>query len=90
MTLTASDYSNIASLIEEGTDTIEYTKGGEVLCIDYTLEIDGYVEDDYYNGTGAFVETSVDFYIESADSYTEDGEETDNDFDEDELYKIVA
>ena len=28
------------------------------------ITIDGYYEDDYLNGTGAFVETHRDFYIE--------------------------
>lgn len=90
MKLTASDYSNIASLIEEGNDTLEYTKDGETLIIEYTYEVDGYVEDDYYNGTGAFVQTDTEFCVLGAGSYTEDGEETTNDFNENELYKIVA
>lgn len=88
--MTAEDYSNIASLIEEGRGTLEYTKEGETLFIEYTYEVDGYVEDDYYNGTGAFVQTGAELCVLGADSYTEDGDETGNDFDECELYKLVA
>ncbi len=90
MKLTASDYKNIASLIEEGEGTVEYAKDGEILFIEYTFEVDGYVEDDYYNGTGAFVQTNAVFCVHGAGSYTEDGEETANNFDEYKLNNIVA
>jgi len=90
MTLTNNDYSEISSMIEEGKGTIEYEKDGEILCIEYTYEVEGYVEDDYFNGTGAFVETSVDFNINEVECYNEDGEDTDTNFDEYTLYKMVA
>ena len=90
MKLTSIDYQNIASQIEEGKGTVEYTKGNETLILDYSYEVNGYVEDDYYNGTGAFVQTDCNLYIESAESFNEDGDETENDFNESILYKQVA
>lgn len=90
MTLTAIDYREIASMIEEGTNSIEYIKDGEILFIECNLEEDGYTEDDYFSGTGAWVCTDRSLSVEIADSYTEDGEQTENDFDEYELYKAVA
>ena len=59
MNLTASDYMYIASQIEVGKGSIEFEKDNETLFLDYTYDVDGYVEDDYFNGTGAFVEISL-------------------------------
>ncbi len=90
MTLTTSDYIAIASQIEEGKGLVEFEKENEILCFDYSYEIEGYVEDDYFNGTGAFIETSSSLYIENVESVNEDGDETTNDFCESELEKFVA
>lgn len=90
MTLTTSDYIAIASQIEEGKGSVELEKENEILCFDYSYEIEGYVEDDYFNGTGAFIETSSSLYIENVESVNEDGDETTNDFCESELEKFVA
>lgn len=90
MTLTTSDYIAIASQIEEGKGSVEFEKENEILCFDYSYEIEGYVEDDYFNGTGAFIETSSSLYIENVESVNEDGDETTNDFCESELEKFVA
>lgn len=90
MTLTTSDYMTIASQIEEGKGSVEFEKDNEILFFDYSYEIEGYVEDDYFNGTGAFVETSSSLYIENVESVNEDGDETTNDFCESELEKFVA
>lgn len=90
MTLTTSDYMTIASQIEEGKGSVEFEKDNEILFFDYSYEIEGYVEDDYFNGTGAFIETSSSLYIENVESVNEDGDETTNDFCESELEKFVA
>ena len=90
MNLTASDYMNIASQIEVGKGSIEFEKENETLFVDYSYDVDGYVEDDYFNGTGAFVETSSSLYIEGVESFNEDGEETSNNFNESELEKMIA
>lgn len=89
MNLTVSDYMDIASQIEVGKGSIEFEKENETLFFDYSYEIEGYVEDDYFNGTGAFVETSSSLYIEGVESFNEDGEETSNDFSESELERMV-
>lgn len=87
---TTSDYMTIASQIEEGKGSVEFEKENEILFFDYSYEIEGYVEDDYFNGTGAFVETSSSLYIEGVESFNEDGEETSNNFNESELDKMIA
>lgn len=89
MTLTANDYYEIASQIEDGSNSIEFEKDGETLFIECTLESDGYVEDDYYNGTGAYVETFRALYVESVESYNGDGEQTANNFDEATLQEVA-
>lgn len=89
MNLTASDYMNIASQIEEGNGSIEFEKGDEILYFDYSYEVDGYVEDDYFNGTGAFIETSSSLRIENVESFNGDGE-TSNNFSQSELEKEIA
>lgn len=91
MTLTKSDYWSIAEQIEVGKGTIEFEKDGEIICIEYEADEEGYIEDDflcgYMNGTGAYIVTSRSLYITSADSYNEEGGETENDFDGWELEK---
>lgn len=89
MTLTTNDYYEIASQIEDGSNSIEFEKDGETLFIECTLESDGYVEDDYYNGTGAYVETFRVIYVESVESYNEDGEQTANNFNEATLQEVA-
>lgn len=89
MTLTSSDYINIASSIEVGRGSIEYKKGSETIYFDYSYDVDGYIEDDYINGTGAFIRTSSSLCIENVESYNDKGYETTNDFCESELEKIV-
>lgn len=97
MKLTKSDYQSILDQIEVGTGTIEFEKDGETLIIEYQAEEEGYVEDDfhcgYMNGTGAYIVTSRSLCVTSADSFDEDGEDTENDFSEDlleEYYKQAA
>jgi len=91
MKLTKSDYQSILDQIEVGTGTIEFEKDGETLIIEYQAEEEGYVEDDfhcgYMNGTGAYIVTSRSLCVTSADSFDEDGEDTENDFSEDLLEK---
>lgn len=89
MNLTASDYMNIASQIEVGKGSIEFEKGNETLFFDYSYDVDGYVEDDYFNGTGAFVETSSSLNIENVESFNNYGDETTNNFCESELERMV-
>lgn len=75
MNLTENDYKNIAEQISEGKNNIEYEKDGEVLLIDCEYKVQGYVEDDYYRGTGAFVKTARQLTIENTFCCSEDGRE---------------
>lgn len=65
------------------------TKGNETIAIECKLEIDGY-EENGYNGTGAFVSTSKNLCIEKVESWNLNGDDTENDFNEDELMSWVA
>lgn len=53
------------AIFEQNSDTREVvvTIANLNLVVNYSLEIDGYYEDDYFNGTGAWVTTSVDFTL---------------------------
>lgn len=76
MILSNIDYENISHDICDNKDTkglAVYKKDGEQLEVSYYLDIDGYYEDDYFNGTGAKVVTSCDFYIRDYHLYNEDG-----------------
>lgn len=89
MTLTENDYYSISEQITEGSGSVEYSKNGETLYFDYTLTTDGYTEDDYFNGTGAFIETDKTLNVQNVESYDNDGEETANDFKESNLYDLI-
>lgn len=90
MKLTSKDYIEIAEQIEAGTGYVEYEKDNETISFEYEYETEGYVEDDYYNGTGAFIETSRELYVTNIESWDEEGDETENDFDQDKLIGWVA
>ena len=93
MTLTREDYQNIYNLITvqgHGECQMEYEKENEVISIEYTYEEEGYVEDDYYNGTGAWICTDRSLVVDSYQSYNEDGDETDNDFIPANLERLAA
>lgn len=90
MKLDNNDYKEIASRIEEGSDTIEYEKDGELLHIDYTFDVEGYYEDDYYYGTGAFVETDRSLFIEKCEVVDEDGKATPIEIDGKRLESLIA
>lgn len=89
MELTDKDYANIASRIEMGDNYVEYEKDGETIAIECTLEYEGYEENDYYNGTGAFIETDKMIYIQNVESWNEDGDDIVTIFDEDKLLKLL-
>lgn len=91
MRLENSDYDAILSKIDT-TDSylqeIEYEKGNETLFLTVQVRTDGYEEDDYLNGTGAFVATDTDVDIDNVVSCNEDGD-TDNDFDAEKLKEMI-
>lgn len=58
-----------------GTFSIEVEVNNTLVVVDGSFEIDGYCEDDYFNGTGAWVTTYVSVCIDSVEAYDEDGNE---------------
>lgn len=89
MKLTEDDYEALASQIEEGEDYAILDKDGEELEVHYQCEEDAYQEDDYYNGTGAWVVTAINVRILNVSCTNEDGEQVDVDLDECKLYQEV-
>lgn len=61
-----SSYGTIS--IEENDDN------GNTLIVSGRYEIERYQEDDYFNGTGAWVTTDAEIEISELDYYDEDGE----------------
>lgn len=87
MILTENDYETLASQIEEGEDYATLDKDGESLEVHYECEEDAYQEDDYFNGTGAWVVTAINLQILNVECVDEDGNPTDCDLDETRLYR---
>lgn len=58
-----------------GTFSVEVEVNNTLIVVDGSFEIDGYPEDDYFNGTGAWVTTYVSVCIDSVEAYDEDGNE---------------
>ena len=61
----------------EDTFSIEMEMEGALVYINGSFEIDGYCEDDYFNGTGAWVINYVLVSIDSVEAYDEEGEKVD-------------
>lgn len=64
-----------------GTFSIEVEiDANTVVQVSGSYEIDGYTENDYFNGMGAFVTTYVSVIVEALDvfTYNEDGEQVAN------------
>lgn len=85
----------IASAIVEnieggnGAFSIEVEVNGTTVYADGNFEIDGYQEDDYFNGTGAWVTTYVAVSVESVEAYDEDGEAVEIDCSLNEIERYV-
>lgn len=73
----------------EGTFSVEVEANNTLVVVDGSFEIDGYCEDDYFNGTGAWVTTYVSVCIDSVEAYDEDGNEVDVDCDLTEIERSV-
>ena len=72
-----------------GTFSVEVEVNNTLVVVDGSFEIDGYCEDDYFNGTGAWVTTYVSVCIDSVEAYDEDGNEVDVDCDLTEIERSV-
>lgn len=81
----------IAENIEgnNGTFSVEVEVNNTLVVVDGSFEIDGYCEDDYFNGTGAWATTYVSVCIDSVEAYDEDGNEVDVDCDLTEIERSV-
>lgn len=88
MKLTDKDYEAMAELMEDGDSCIEYKKNGETLYIDYNIDTDGYTEDDYFDGTGAYVCTYANCRINEYTCEDADGETVACNLDENKLKTI--
>lgn len=71
------------------TFSFEVEVNNTLVVVDGSFEIDGYQEDDYFNGTGAWVTTYVSVCIDSVEAYDEDGNEIDVDCDLTEIERSV-
>ena len=58
-----------------GTFSVEVEVNDTLIVVDGSFEIDGYCEDDYFNGTGAWVTTYVAVRIDNVEACDEDGNE---------------
>lgn len=57
----------------DGSVSAEY--GRLTIDCDYSIVSDGYYDNDYFNGTGAFEETYYNFSVDDLKVYDEDGNE---------------
>lgn len=72
-----------------GTFSVEVEVNNTLVVVDGSFEIDGYCEDDYFTGTGAWVTTYVSVCIDSVEAYDEDGNDVDVDCDLTEIERGV-
>lgn len=89
LNITPIDYLKIAKQINEEDSVLEYEKDNFILTIYYLFKIEGYRENDYFNGTGGFVETSRDFRVYDVECVDEDSNDANTDFDEHKLETYV-
>lgn len=90
MILTQSDYRKIANEVLHkencGYSEFEVIKDNEVMCIGFTYDVDGYTEEE----TNGYVVTDVSFSAEVVFCANDDEEDTDHNFNENEIYKLIA
>lgn len=82
------DLCAIAGLIAADRNergTVVYDAGGVEITVEYSSVIDGYMENDYFNGTGAYIVTSAEVYID--DVYAD--VEAEVEYDERELVRFA-
>lgn len=86
-TIANAIYNEIDS--NNGTFSVEVEVNNTLVVVDGSFKIDGYCEDDYFNGTGAWVTTYASVCIDSVEAYDEDGNEVDVDCDFTEIERGV-
>ena len=73
----------------DGEFDVEVEDGDITIQVKGSFEQDGYSEDDYFNGTGAYIITHAYVYIEDVTEIDQDGNETMTDTDFDEVCNIT-
>lgn len=67
MKLYERDYADLvrkcADCANAGISSVSVDKKDETLTLTVDVTVEGYMEDDYYNGTGAFIPTNSDCRI---------------------------
>lgn len=84
--------SKIYNAIEggEGNFSVEVEdENGVLVYADGGFETDGYREDDYFNGTGAWVTTYARVWIDTVEAYDEDGNPVEIDCDFSEIERSI-
>lgn len=77
-TIASAVAENISKNINnDGMFSIEMEMDNVLVYIDGSFEISGYAEDDYFNGTGAWVINYVLVSIDSVEAYDKEGEKVD-------------
>lgn len=61
----------------EGEFNVELDVDDVMIVVNGSFEIDGYMEDDYFDGTGAWITTDVFMKINTITSCNEDGDKVD-------------
>ena len=59
----------------EGRFYAEVIHNNLLVCVEGGYSIDGYTEDDYFNGTGGFVTTEACVWIDNISAYNDEGDE---------------
>lgn len=68
---------SIEEITESGKFEIEVSlnDGNLILIVSGNIKIEGYTEDNYCTGTGAFITTDCSIKIDSIDAYNAEGDE---------------
>ena len=61
----------------EGRFYVEVIHNNFLVCVEGGYSIDGYTEDDYFNGTGGFVTTEACVWIDNISAYNDEGDDVD-------------
>lgn len=62
---------------DEGRFYVEIFHDDLLVCVEGGFSIDGYTEDDYFNGTGGFVTTEACVWIDNISAYNDEGDDVD-------------
>lgn len=89
MKLNRDDYGRMAAAITDDCGYVEFEKEGNQITFGYDVDVQGYEEDDYYDGTGMFVVTNVFLKIKNVEAFDVEGNRIDVELDENLLQELV-